>query len=146
MRPVDVARVEALSGPQGTLYGGSAQSGTLRIVTNKPDPTKFEGIVDVGIATGSDVSGSHDVSAVLNIPLVEDKVAIRLVGYNATDGGFIANVFGHTPDTHPYGNLVADSGQLDNAAVAEDEWNDIDYTGARKINKSYYPPASEFDL
>ena len=41
-RMVDIERVEALSGPQGTLYGASAQSGVLRIITNKPDPTAFD--------------------------------------------------------------------------------------------------------
>lgn len=131
VRPVDIARIEALSGPQGTLYGGSAQSGTLRIVTNKPDPTRFEGIMDVSLTTGSNSSASHDVSAVLNIPLVEDKFAIRLVGYNATDGGFIDNVYAHTPDTHAWYPLQAETGTLDNAAVVEEDWNDIDYQGAR---------------
>ena len=43
---VDIARIEALAGPQGTLFGASAQSGTLRIVTNQPDPTGFEAIAD----------------------------------------------------------------------------------------------------
>ena len=47
VRMVDINRLEALSGPQGSLYGSSAQSGTLRIITNKPDPSGFEANVDV---------------------------------------------------------------------------------------------------
>ena len=69
-RLVDIERIEALSGPQGTLYGGSAQSGTLRIVTNKPDPTQFEAIADATLKEGSTSDLSHDVSGVLNLPLI----------------------------------------------------------------------------
>ena len=93
-RMVDIERVESLAGPQGTLYGGSAQSGTLRIVTMKPDPTKFEAIADVTLADGSDGEGSYDASGVLNLPLMQDKLAIRLVGFAAEDGSFIDNVLG----------------------------------------------------
>jgi len=96
-RLVDIERIEALSGPQGTLYGGSAQSGTLRIVTNKPDPTQFEAIGDATLKEGSTSDLSHDVSGVLNLPLIPDELAIRLVGFSAEDAGFIDNVFGTSP-------------------------------------------------
>ena len=61
-RMIDIERVEALSGPQGTLYGASAQSGVLRIVTNKPDPSAFDAYVDVDLSTtkdGDTVSYTH---------------------------------------------------------------------------------------
>lgn len=120
-RLVDIARIEALSGPQGSLYGGSAQSGTLRIVTNKPDPTRFEAIADVALSDGRDSDPSYDVSGVVNIPLVEDKVAIRLVGFSASDGGFIDNVLGMSP-----------GGGFDNSNVVEDnEGGGADYAGGR---------------
>ena len=45
----DVARIESLSGPQGTLYGASSEAGTIRIITNKPDPSKVEGGMDAEI-------------------------------------------------------------------------------------------------
>ncbi len=139
---VDIARVEALAGPQGTLFGASSQSGTLRIVTNQPDPTGFEAIVDVSTYTGSDSANSYEVSGVLNIPLIKDKLAVRLVGFSAEDAGFIDNVFGHTPDTYSGADIpfrppgttgipAAESGTLDNAAVVEDDWNGVEYTGAR---------------
>ena len=138
---VDIARVEALAGPQGTLFGASSQSGTLRIVTNQPDPTGYEVIADVSTYTGSDSANSYEVSGVLNIPLVKDKFAVRLVGFSVEDAGFIDNVFGHTPDTYsgadiPFrpgvtGIVAAESGTLDNAAVVEDDWNGVEYTGAR---------------
>jgi len=137
---VDIARVEALAGPQGTLFGASSQSGTLRIVTNQPDPSGYEAIADVSTYTGSESATSYEVSGVLNIPLVKDKFAVRLVGFSAEDAGFIDNVFGHTPDTYSGANIpfrpvtgivAAESGTLDNAAVVEEDWNGVEYRGAR---------------
>ncbi len=136
IRMVDIARIEALSGPQGTIYGSDAQAGTMRIVTNKPVMNKFEAVVDVSLRTMSEGEGSYDGSIVLNIPLVEDKLALRLVGFNAKDGGYIDNVFGHTPDTAVitdvwFGGLPADYGRLDNAGTVEKNWNDSKVTGWR---------------
>ena len=50
-RLIDIERLEALRGPQGTLYGASSQSGTLRIITNKPDPSEFDGWVDAQVTS-----------------------------------------------------------------------------------------------
>src|SRR5436305_6621671 len=76
----DVQRVEALSGPQGTLYGASAESGVIRIITNKPDPS--------GFAAGYDIEGNavhhgglgYTVDGYANLPL-DDKMAVRLVAW-----------------------------------------------------------------
>jgi outer membrane receptor protein involved in Fe transport len=87
----DIQRVEGLAGPQGTLYGASAEAGTLRIITNKPDPTKFEAGYDVkgtALAKG-DPGGSFE--GFVNLP-AGDKAAIRLVGYYDKEGGYIDNV------------------------------------------------------
>lgn len=120
-RLVDIERIEALSGPQGTLYGGSAQSGTLRIVTNKPDPTRFEANVSGMVRSGSTSDTSYDVSGVLNMPLVEEKVAVRFVGFSARDAGFIDNVLATSP-----------GGTFDNAAVVgENVAGEADYVGGR---------------
>lgn len=120
-RLIDIERIEALSGPQGTLYGGSAQSGTLRIVTNKPDTTRFESNVSVNTRTGSTSDPSYEVSGVLNMPLVDDKFAVRLVGFSARDGGFIDNVLGSSP-----------GGTFDNAGrVGENVAGEADYIGGR---------------
>ena len=93
-RLIDIERVEALRGPQGTLYGASSQSGTLRVITNKPDPGAFDAWVEAQISERPDGGTSYDVSAMLNIPLVADKLALRLVGFTAEDAGFIDNVLG----------------------------------------------------
>ena len=124
-RMVDIERIEALAGPQGTLFGDSAQSGTLRIITNKPDPTGFESMVDVSLRTGSDVDESYDVAGMVNIPLIEDKFALRLVGYSAHDGGYIDNVLGTSPM----------KGTKDNSAVVDEDINGIDYLGGRVAAK-----------
>jgi len=119
-RMVDIERIEALSGPQGTLYGASAQAGVLRIITNKPDPTAFDANIDLSLETGSESATSWDVSAMANIPL-SDSVAIRLVGFSARDGGFIDNVLGTTPRF----------GLYTNEDVVKKNINEVDYTGGR---------------
>jgi iron complex outermembrane receptor protein len=132
IRMVDIERVEALSGPQGTLYGSDSQAGTMRIVTNKPVLNEFEAEVDLELRGGEKSDESYRGSVVFNIPLVEDKMAARFAAYSDRDGGFIDNVFGHTPDSSAIGgNYPAGYGSLDNAASVEKNWNDAETTGAR---------------
>ena len=64
------------------------QSGTLRIVTNKPDPTRFEANASAMARTGSTSDTSYDVSGVVNVPLIENKLAVRVVGFSAPDPGW----------------------------------------------------------
>ncbi|HEX6259812.1 MAG TPA: TonB-dependent receptor [Woeseiaceae bacterium] len=134
IRPVDIARVEALSGPQGTLYGSDAQAGTLRIITNQPLLNEFEAVFDGEVRTGSDSDASYRGSLVFNVPLVEDRLALRIAGYNDHDGGFIDNVFGHTADSYGLdgdNRAPAPWGTLDNSDSVEDRWNDADVYGGR---------------
>ncbi len=88
----DIARIEALAGPQGTLYGASSLSGTLRIITNKPDPSAFSAGYDVKADKWKDGDGGGAFEGYVNIPL-SDHAAIRLVGYYEHDGGYINNVY-----------------------------------------------------
>ena len=75
----DVARVEALSGPQGTLYGASSQAGTIRIITNKPDLNEFSaGYGLEGNMVDGDDAG-YVAEGFVNIPLT-DNMAIRFSG------------------------------------------------------------------
>jgi outer membrane receptor protein involved in Fe transport len=153
VRLIDIERVEALSGPQGTLFGSSSQSGTLRIVTNKPNPTEFEAFADVTLKTGSDSDASYDIAGMINLPLVEDKFAIRLVGFTATEGGFIDNVRGQTPSSETgYRNgsingIQYNDGTRDNPVtgenepnpnlpnLVEDNWNENTISGGRVAAK-----------
>ncbi len=134
IRMVDISQVEALAGPQGTLYGSDAQAGTLRIITNKPVMNEFQAVVDGSARYSEEGDPSWDGSVVLNIPLMEDRLALRLVGFGAKDGGFIDNVYGHTPDTsvvNGAGFFPSGFGDLDNAQYVEDDWNDSEITGWR---------------
>jgi outer membrane receptor protein involved in Fe transport len=89
----DIQRIEVLEGPQGTLYGASSEAGTVRIITNKPDPTQF--------SAGYDVQGNRvdhggtgwEAEGFVNIPL-SSIAAIRLVGWDQHDAGYIDNVAG----------------------------------------------------
>lgn len=131
VRMVDIERVEALAGPQGTLYGSDAQAGTLRIITNKPKLNEFEAVIDAEVKAGDKSDMSYRTSLVFNIPLVEDKFAMRVVGFSDHDGGFIDNVFGRTPNVSMNTDLPSGWGSLDSSASVEDNWNDADVYGGR---------------
>ena len=134
IRMVDIERIEALSGPQGTLYGSDAQAGTMRIITNKPNSSAFEAIADVEVRGGPDSDASYRGSLVFNIPLVEDKLALRVVGFSDHDGGFIDNVYGRTSDVSAIGgSSPAGFGSLDNTDAVEERWNDASTYGGRAI-------------
>src|SRR5688500_9509179 len=88
----DIERVEALAGPQGTLYGASSQAGTVRISTNKPSSEAFAAGYDLeGNAVAAGDQG-YVVEGFVKVPL-GSAAAIRLVGWNRHDPGFIDNVF-----------------------------------------------------
>ena len=160
-RMVDIERVESLPGPQGTLFGSSSQSGTLRVITNKPRFDGYSAQVMGEIKSTQGGEGSWDINGHLNIP-VSDNFAIRLVGYSHKDGGYIDNVFSTAPHSacnHPEGSSgstgtdyncsvdvsVYDIGPFthvdpqgylnsatpDNAGLEEDDFNDYEMTGGR---------------
>ena len=119
VRLVDIARVELLPGPQGTLFGSSAQAGTVAYITNKPDPTAFASSVAAEIGTSQDGGQSYDVSGWVNIP-VSDKFALRAVGFWSEEGGYVDNVLGPT--------LM---GETTNADIAADDQNSYSQSGGR---------------
>ncbi len=96
----DLARVEVLRGPQGTLFGSSAMGGSIRFISNKPDASKFEGSVYGEAAHTTDGGDSYNVKAMLNIPLAEDKLALRIVGVHSYDAGWIDNISPVTLNPH----------------------------------------------
>jgi len=87
----DMERIEALVGPQGTLFGASSQTGTVRYITNKPNPEAFEGGFDLQGYGMTDGDSSYSVEGFVNFPLSENA-AIRLVGWYLDEGGWIDNV------------------------------------------------------
>lgn len=84
----DLNRVETLRGPQGTLFGSGSVGGTIRYITNQPDPARVEGIVEGNInLVDGDSFGGH-IKGAINLPL-GDKGAVRAVGYHTEYAGFI---------------------------------------------------------
>lgn len=145
----DVARVEVLAGPQGTLYGASSQAGTIRVITNKPDPGGFESGYSIEANSISHGGTGHVIEGFVNIPLHE-KAAIRLVGWNKHDAGYIDNraadrqfpayasgVDPADPDAVPlWGGVVSNRDCTSTDLLlctgrARNDYNDVDTTGAR---------------
>ncbi|MEO0575978.1 MAG: TonB-dependent receptor [Pseudomonadota bacterium] len=89
----DLQRIEVLSGPQGTLFGGSSQAGNVRLITNKPEFGDTYGSVSVGASSIKDGGVSSNIEAMLNYS-VNDTFALRGVVYNDNKGGWIDNVAG----------------------------------------------------
>jgi iron complex outermembrane receptor protein len=132
----DIARVEALAGPQGTLYGASSQAGTLRIITNKPDLNGTYGAVNLEVNKVAHGDWGYSGEGFVNLP-VSTNVAARIVGWYRRDGGYIDNISGELemtefdPDFEPTGNTLV----LDNDDFAEDDYNDVTTYGARAALK-----------
>jgi outer membrane receptor protein involved in Fe transport len=134
----DIERIEALAGPQGTLFGASSQSGNLRIITNKPDTAEFSAGVDLGGSSTADGDPSYSVEGFVNAPL-SDKAAIRLVGWYLDEGGYIDNVagtrnytleggYGYNGDPNaPYGRTAT----LNNDSLIAEDTNELKKVGAR---------------
>ncbi len=123
----DIARVEALAGPQGTLYGASSEAGTIRIITNKPDPSGFQAGYGVEGNYMSEGGTGYLAEAFANIPLTENS-AIRLVGWYRHDAGYIDNIPGER--TFPSSDVT-----INNADRAEEDYNDVDTYGLRAALK-----------
>jgi iron complex outermembrane receptor protein len=138
----DIERIEALGGPQGTLFGASSQSGTVRIITNKPTPEGFEAGFDVGGYGTSGGDPSYNIDGFVNIPLGE-SAALRVVAWYVDEGGWIDNIpgtrnytleggYGYNGDPlAPYGRTAT----LDNDDLVKDDFNEMQKTGLRAALK-----------
>lgn len=144
----DINRIEALAGPQGTLFGASCQSGALRIITNKPDPSEFSGGIDVGGYGTDGGDTSYSVQGFVNMPL-GDSAALRLVGWSITEGGWIDNVAGSRDyflsrwdgAYAPIGGTCCGANDqpqpparvvtMTNDSLVKDDFNELDKIGAR---------------
>jgi outer membrane receptor protein involved in Fe transport len=91
-RFLDIARLEVLRGPQSTLYGASALGGTLRYISNQPKMDEFEGNVFSELSGTYHGSVNWDEQGVLNIPLVQNQLVLRIAGETGSDSGYINNV------------------------------------------------------
>jgi iron complex outermembrane recepter protein len=125
---VDIERIEILRGPQGTLYGAGSMAGTVRIIPKAPQLDKMEGSLGTRYSHTSDNGGGNTmIQGVLNVPLIQDKLALRAVAYRFDNSGFVDNVAASQPTAH-ITNLVTTYG-----AVAKDRGDrgSDSYTGFR---------------
>lgn len=140
----DLERIEVLEGPQGTLFGGGALSGVLRYITNKPKLDVTEASVDDGYGITAHGDPNTNLTGVLNLPLIEDTLAVRAVIYNDRQGGYINNVpstFTRSPTDQGlaapsmYGGnngvVPTDSVSINNNNVVGNAINPLTYTGLR---------------
>ena len=88
----DMERIEVLEGPQGTLFGGGAEAGAVRYITNKPKIDVTEGSADASYGTTAHGGNNSSVNAMINLPLIQDTLSVRAVIYDDQRGGYIDNV------------------------------------------------------
>jgi iron complex outermembrane recepter protein len=150
----DLNRIEVLEGPQGTLFGSGAEAGAIRYITNAPQLNATEANVKAGYGITAHGDPNTDITAVLNLPLIADKMAIRGVIYNDTRGGYIDNVpatfarkntdvgihyagypavNGVCPDGQPNAGYCVPPGSptVNNNAIAARDINPVTYQGIR---------------
>lgn len=138
----DIARIESLSGPQGTLYGASSEAGTIRIITNKPDTSSTYGRVDLEGNKVSKGGWGGKAEGMINIPL-SPNIAFRAVGYYEKDAGFIDNVPGSRTfcgttlfDNNGNANgCLLDGIHVTNAKFVKKDYNDTEIAGGRAALK-----------
>lgn len=119
----DLARVEALAGPQGTLYGASSMAGTLKLVTNKPDTSGTYGEASFQLNSVAHGGIGGIAEGFVNAPL-GDRAALRLVGWYRRDAGYIDNIAGSR--TYASSQITQN-----NADLVEKDYNGVDTYGAR---------------
>ena len=123
---VDIQRIEVLRGPQGTLYGSGSMGGTVRTIPNPPNLSEVEGKVAVRYSQTGEAGGTNTMQqGVLNIPLVEDTLAIRGVAYRFDNSGYIDNVAASQSD------FLADGIAMGGQARDRGDVGSEEYTGFR---------------
>lgn len=136
---VDMARVEVLRGPQGTLFGDGALGGAVRNIPVAPNLQSFEGMVQAGYSwTGENGGGNSEAQAVINAPLVQDVFAVRAVGYNYSNSGYIENIAASDP------GFSANAAALGfgSLAIDQSEVGESTYEGGRVT--ALWQPAEQF--
>jgi len=89
LRLYDIQGVEVLEGPQGTLYGAGSLGGIIRMIPNPPNLARHGGQLSAGLSVTQHGEPSGDLSATLNVPIIPEKLALRVVGYGVREGGYI---------------------------------------------------------
>jgi len=88
----DLNRIEILRGPQGTLYGSGSMGGTVRLITNQPNQSQFQSTAQ-SVLSGTDGGGfNHNDNAMINLPLIDETLALRVVGSENHTSGWIDRI------------------------------------------------------
>ncbi len=151
----DLNRIEVLEGPQGTLFGAGAEAGVIRYITNEPKLNVTEANVTAGYGVTAHGDPNTNLTAMLNLPLIADKLAVRAVIYNDSRGGYIdnvpatftrkntdigipyanypANAAGQCPDGQPNSGYCVPPGSvaINNNSIAARAINPVTYQGIR---------------
>lgn len=153
----DLNRVEVLRGPQGTLYGSGSMGGTIKLITNEPKLDRVEGSYDVNIGAtqGGSLSGGGDL--MINLPLVRNVLALRLVGTEKYTGGWIDRIAGGADFPLETGSGCGSSsgtwagygcvrGNVDAASVSK-ETRDVNWARRTNVHGSLlFKPDSNFSI
>ena len=135
----DMQRIEVLAGPQGTLYGAGAEAGAIRYITNPVKLNQWEGTASASYSSTAHGDPNSSIQAVLNVPLIDDALALRALVYGDHRGGYITNVpgtFSRSPTdagivNYFGGTVPPNSTTLSNYGIAGDAFNPVAYSGAR---------------
>jgi iron complex outermembrane receptor protein len=144
----DIARIESLAGPQGTLYGASSEAGTIRIITNKPELGRFSARVDGELNTVDHGNIGGKAEGMINVPIAK-TIAFRASGFYQRDAGYIDNIFGSrtlcgdpvfSPDPDNPGEqivtgCVRNGISFDNSKFVKKNFNDVTTYGGRAALK-----------
>jgi iron complex outermembrane receptor protein len=139
---VDIERVEVLEGPQGTLFGGGAEAGAIRYITNKPKLDVTEGNATGGYGYTSGGDPSFMANATINLPLIPDTLAVRATVFTDRRGGYISNVPGTIAAVADPAERINATPSASNSALVGSNLNPVDYDGLRfsalwKINEDW---------
>jgi outer membrane receptor protein involved in Fe transport len=119
LRLIDIDRVEVLRGPQGSLYGAGSLSGLVRIVTNKPEFDEFRVMAQTSVSSTENGGISTSIDGMINVPLVSDALALRLVGYDDEQAGYIDELRLHLSNTN---RTKTEGGRAQLAWQANSDW------------------------
>lgn len=125
LRLYDISSIEVLEGPQGTLYGAGSLGGILRLRPAEPQLDALQATASTSVALTAHGDPSADISATLNLPLIEGSLAVRAVGYGIRDGGYIDDTLRNRSDVN---RTEIAGGRIAVRAEPGDGWT-IDFGG-----------------
>ena len=134
----DMARVEVLRGPQGTLYGASALGGVIKYVANAPSTEGFDARFQGSFEDTADAGTGYALTGMVNVP-VGESFALRASGFFRNDGGYIESI-----GNNPIPTLQDPSVNIVDGTLVEDEINESEVSGGRV--SALFKPSETFSL